>query len=83
MKESGRPLLAICASPCALLCLIPCSVLHVNGIAVYVEEQDADGEGGAIMVSAIVRAPTADVFRVRQMLSFWLRWISVKWLSGG
>lgn len=26
------------------------SVLHVNGVAVYVEEQDADGEGGAIMV---------------------------------
>ena len=28
------------------------SVLHVNGVAVYVEEQDADGEGGAIMVRA-------------------------------
>ncbi|EFN53068.1 hypothetical protein CHLNCDRAFT_137358 [Chlorella variabilis] len=26
------------------------SVLHVNGVAVYVEEQDAEGEGGAIMV---------------------------------
>ncbi|KAL4433733.1 hypothetical protein ABPG75_000174 [Micractinium tetrahymenae] len=39
------------------------SVLHVNGVAVYVEEQDADGEGGAIMVSAIVRAPPTDVFK--------------------
>lgn len=39
------------------------SVLHVNGVAVYVEEQDADGEGGAIMVSAIVRAPPSDVFK--------------------
>ena len=28
------------------------SVLHVNGVAVYVEEQDAEGEGGAIMVCA-------------------------------
>ena len=36
-------------------CLAPrCSVLHVNGIAVYVEEQDADGEGGAIMVGGFV-----------------------------
>lgn len=33
------------------------SVLHVNGVAVYVEEQDADGEGGAIMVSGNVVWP--------------------------
>lgn len=42
---AGRPL---SPSPVAY------SVLHVNGIAVYVEEQDADGEGGAIMVGTLV-----------------------------
>ena len=30
----------------------------------YTEEADETGEGGAIMVSAVVRAPPADVFRV-------------------
>jgi hypothetical protein len=39
------------------------SVLHINGVAVYSEEVDEDGEGGAIMVSAVVRAPPVDVFR--------------------
>jgi hypothetical protein len=39
------------------------SVLHINGISVYVEEQDEEGEGGAVMVSAVVRAPPADVFK--------------------
>jgi hypothetical protein len=39
------------------------SVLHINGISVYAEEQDEDGEGGAIMVSAVVRAPPMDVFK--------------------
>ena len=39
------------------------SVLHINGISVYVEEQDEEGEGGAVMVSAVVRAPPVDVFR--------------------
>jgi len=40
------------------------SVLHINGISVYVEEQDEVGEGGAVMVSAVVRAPPVDVFKV-------------------
>lgn len=39
------------------------SVLHINGVAVYVEEQDPDGEGGAVMVSAVVRSPPGDVFK--------------------
>lgn len=39
------------------------SVLHINGISVYVEEQDEEGEGGAVMVSAVVRAPPVDVFK--------------------
>jgi hypothetical protein len=39
------------------------SVMHINGISVYVEEQDDVGEGGAVMVSAVVRAPPVDVFR--------------------
>ena len=42
------------------------SVLHINGISVYMEEQDENGEGGAVMVSAVVRAPPVDVFRVRK-----------------
>lgn len=37
------------------------SLLHINGISVYVEELDADGGGGALMVSAVVRAPPSDV----------------------
>lgn len=43
------------------------SVLHMNGISVYAEEQDEDGEGGAIMVSSVVRAPPRDVFKVMRM----------------
>ncbi|KAL4514332.1 hypothetical protein Ndes2526B_g03998 [Nannochloris sp. 'desiccata'] len=39
------------------------SVMHINGISVYVEEQDEAKEGGAVMVSAVVRAPPVDVFR--------------------
>jgi hypothetical protein len=39
------------------------SVMHINGISVYVEEQDEAGEGGAVMVSAVVRAPPVDVFK--------------------
>jgi hypothetical protein len=39
------------------------SVMHINGISVYVEEQDGAGEGGAVMVSAVVRAPPVDVFK--------------------
>ena len=37
------------------------SLLHINGISVYVEELDEDGGGGALMVSAVVRAPPSDV----------------------
>lgn len=40
------------------------SVLHINGISLYVEEVDEEGQGGAVMVSAVVRAPPADVFKV-------------------
>lgn len=40
------------------------SVLHINGVSVYLEEQDDDGDGGAVMVSAVVRAPPMDVFKV-------------------
>ena len=39
------------------------SVLHINGISVYVEDYDEVGDGGAIMVSAVVRAPPKDVFK--------------------
>ncbi|KAK2077069.1 hypothetical protein QBZ16_004702 [Prototheca wickerhamii] len=39
------------------------SVLHINGIAVFVEEADAADSGGAIMVSAVVRGAPQDVFR--------------------
>jgi len=39
------------------------SVMHINGISVYVEEQDDAGQGNAVMVSAVVRAPPVDVFR--------------------
>lgn len=37
------------------------SLLHINGISVYVEELDEDGGGGALMVSAVVRGPPSDV----------------------
>ncbi len=37
------------------------SLLHINGISVYVEELDENGGGGALMVSAVVRAPPSDV----------------------
>ena len=37
------------------------SLLHINGISVYVEELDEDGGGGALMVSAVVRASPSDV----------------------
>lgn len=40
------------------------SVLHVNGVTVYGEEETEDGEGGAFMVSAVVRAPPDDTFTV-------------------
>ncbi|KFM23600.1 hypothetical protein F751_2859 [Auxenochlorella protothecoides] len=39
------------------------SVMHINGVALFVEDSDADGSGGAIMVSAVVKAPPHDVFR--------------------
>ena len=33
------------------------SIHHVNGVAVYAEEEGESGEGGAIMASVVVRAP--------------------------
>ncbi len=41
------------------------SVRHVNGVAVYAEEEGADGEGGALMVSAVVRSSPQECFEVR------------------
>lgn len=41
------------------------SVRHVNGVAVYAEEEGLDGEGGAFMVSAIVRSSPAECFEAR------------------
>ncbi|KAI7837930.1 hypothetical protein COHA_008236 [Chlorella ohadii] len=40
------------------------SVRHVNGVAVYAEEEGADGEGGALMVSAVVRSSPQECFEV-------------------
>lgn len=40
------------------------SVRHVNGVAVYAEEEGLDGEGGALMVSAIVRSSPQECFEV-------------------
>lgn len=38
------------------------SVRHVNGVAVYAEEEGPDGDGGALMVSAIVRSSPQECF---------------------
>ena len=40
------------------------SVRHVNGVAVYAEEEGVDGEGGALMVSAVVRSSPQECFEV-------------------
>lgn len=40
------------------------SVRHVNGVAVYAEEEDGDGDGGALMVSAVVRSSPQECFDV-------------------
>lgn len=40
------------------------SVRHVNGVAVYAEEAGVDGEGGALMVSAVVRSSPQECFEV-------------------
>ncbi|KAK9814451.1 hypothetical protein WJX72_006118 [[Myrmecia] bisecta] len=39
------------------------SFRHVNGVAIFQENSNAEGEGGALMVSAVMRAPPATVFR--------------------
>lgn len=39
------------------------SVLHINGMSVYVEDKDEAGDGGGIMASTVVRAPPKDVFK--------------------
>ena len=41
-----------------------CSFWHVNGVAVFREETDANGGGGAMMVSTIVRASPKSVYKV-------------------
>jgi len=41
-----------------------CSFWHVNGVAVFREETDANGGGGAMMVSSIVRASPKSVYKV-------------------
>ena len=40
------------------------SVRHVNGVAVYAEDEGADGAGGALMVSAVVRSSPSECFEV-------------------
>ena len=39
---------------------------HVNGVAVYQEHAEQSGEGGAFMVSAVVRATPKSCFQVTQ-----------------
>ena len=38
---------------------------HVNGVAVYQEHAEQSGDGGAFMVSAVVRATPKACFKVR------------------
>ena len=38
---------------------------HVNGVAVYQEDAEQSGEGGAFMVSAVVRSTPKACFQVR------------------
>lgn len=40
------------------------SLRHVNGVAVYQEHAEQSGEGGAFMVSAVVRATPKSCFQV-------------------
>jgi type IV pilus biogenesis protein CpaD/CtpE len=42
---------------------------HVNGVAVYQEHAEQSGEGGAFMVSAVVRATPKSCFQVTHKLS--------------
>ena len=44
------------------------SVRHVNGVAVYAEEEGPDGDGGALMVSAVVRSSPQECFEVGDLL---------------
>ena len=48
-----------------LHCTRWCSFWHVNGVAVFREETDANGTGGAMMVSTIVRAAPKAVYKVK------------------
>lgn len=48
------------------------SVRHVNGVAVYAEEEGLDGEGGALMVSAIVRSSPQECFEVCGCVGAWV-----------
>ncbi len=40
------------------------SIYHVNGVAVYAEDEGEQGEGGAVMASVVVRAPPRACFQV-------------------
>lgn len=40
------------------------SIYHINGVAVYAEDEGAHGEGGAVMASVVVRAPPRECFQV-------------------
>jgi START domain len=40
------------------------SIYHVNGVAVYAEDEGEGGEGGAVMASVVVRAPPRACFQV-------------------
>ena len=57
------------------------SVRHVNGVAVYAEEEGADGEGGALMVSAVVRSSPQECFEVRGKCLMYICWQRMGQLS--
>lgn len=46
------------------------SLFHTNGVTVYEEEEGDDGEGGAFMVSCVVRATPKDTFKGIMQLPF-------------
>ena len=62
------------------------SFRHVNGVAVFREDYDANGEGGAMMVSTIVRAAPKSVWKVPALematslcLAWHLLWPPLVW----
>ena len=45
------------------------SVHHINGVAVYAEEEGDDGEGSAVMASVVVRAPPRSCFHALMQIT--------------